>query len=404
MSQYYSVPADVDLTPPEDLARLAKRASLVGLIGAVLSLLGLWLEPAQFYRSYLVAWLFVTGITLGCFALGLLHQLTRGGWGVMIRRVFGAATRTLPLLALGFVPIVLGMEHLYPWARPEVVEHDPLIQAKVWWLNPDGFALRGVGYFLVWGFFIWALNRMSRRQDQVQSTKLFKLMQATAAPGLLLYCLTATLASVDWLMSLDPHWYSSLFGVNFIGGHAVSALAFLIPMAVWLSQRPPMDALFRQRHFHDYGKLLLAFVMLWTYFQLSQLIIVWSANLPEEVTFYLARTEGGWRWVSIALILGHFALPFLLLLSRDLKRDAKRLSIVALVLLAMRWVDLYWLAAPNFVHGELGGHGELHLHWLDLATLLGVGGIWFTFYLNALRRRPLLPVHEPYLAEALDDA
>lgn len=400
MSQYYSVPSEVDLTPPAELKGLARRAGLIGLIGAALSLVGLAVDPTQFYRSYLVAWLFVTGITLGCFALGLLHQLTRGGWGVMIRRILGAATRTLPLLALGFVPIVVGMQELYPWARPEVVEHDALIQAKTWWLNAKDFTLRGFGYFAVWGFFVWALNRLSKRQDEVQSSKLFRLMQATAAPGLLLYCLAATLASVDWIMSLDPHWYSSLFGVNFIGGHAVSALAFLIPMAVWLGNRAPMDRLFRPRHFHDYGKLLLAFVMLWTYFQLSQLIIVWSGDLPEEVTWYLARIEGGWKWISIALIFGHFALPFLLLLSRDLKRDAGKLAGVAGVLLAMRWLDLYWQVAPAFQHGE---HAGLQFHWLDLATLLGVGGVWFAFYLWHLGRRPLLPVHEPYLADALED-
>ncbi len=172
-------------------------------------------------------------------------------------------------------------------------------------------------------------------------------------------------------------------------------------MALFLAGRKPMDEQFRPRHFHDYGKLLLAFVMLWTYFQLSQLIIIWSGNLPEEVTFYLARTEGGWKYLSILLAVGHFALPFVLLLSRDLKRDARRLGRVALVLLAMRWVDLYWQAAPAFAHGE-GAHG-LHLHWLDLATLVGIGGVWLAVYFGELKKRPLLPAFEPYLEEATAD-
>ncbi len=401
MSREFIVPADLDLTPPSSLSSLASRAWLVGLVGVVLSVLGLWLNPEQFFRSYLVAWLFVLSIVLGCFSLGLLHQLTRGGWGVVIRRTLGAATRTLPWVALGFIPIWLGMRRLYPWSRPEVVEHDALIQAKTWFLNPTGFTLRALAYFAIWGFFVWALNRLSKRQDEVQSHKLFRLMQATAAPGLIAYCLTATLASVDWIMSLDPLWYSSMFGVSFIGGNAVAALAFLIPMSLYLSQRPPMNQLFRRRHFHDLGKLLLAFVMLWSYFQLSQLIIVWSGNLPEEVTWYLARMHGGWKWISIALILGHFALPFTLLLSRDLKRDAKRLAMVAGVLLVMRWLDFYWQVAPAFGHGaETAG---LHLHWLDLTTVLAVGGIWFGTYLRELQKRPLLPVHEPYLVDALDE-
>lgn len=385
---------------PRELDGLRTKAWIAGAAGAALSLVGLATNGTQFYRSYLVAWLFWLGITLGCFALGLLHQLTRGAWGVVIRRMLGAATRVLPWMALGFVPIVVGLEEIYIWAQPDVVAHDELIQHKAWYLNPRAFIARAVAYFFLWGFFAWALNRLSLKQDEIRSDKLFRRMQLFAAPGLLLYCLASTFASVDWLMSLDPHWYSSLYGVSFIGGHAVSALAFVIPVALWLSKRDPMKDQFRRGHFHDYGKLLLAFVMLWTYFQLSQLIIIWSGNLPEEVTYYLARTSGGWKWISIALALGHFALPFVLLLSRDLKRDAGKLSLVALLLLGMRWFDLYWQAAPAFSHGD--DHG-LHLHWLDLATVVGVGGVWLGIYLTELKRRPLLPVFEPYLKEAVED-
>jgi hypothetical protein len=167
-------------------------------------------------------------------------------------------------------------------------------------------------------------------------------------------------------MSLDPHWYSSLFGVYFLGGQAIAALAFVIPVALYLSRREPMSGAFKAVHFHDYGKLLLAFVMLWTYFALSQLLIIWSADLPEEITWYLERAQGGWKWISILLVLFHFLLPFLLLLSRDLKRNAQTLTRVAVLLLVMRWFDIYWLAAPSWQHGHLS------FHWLDLATLVGV--------------------------------
>ncbi|MDH3745767.1 MAG: hypothetical protein OES47_11770 [Acidobacteriota bacterium] len=401
MTDGLALPADTDLSAPASLDGVRRRAWMVATVGIAASGLGFALDSTQFYRSYLVAWLFWLGIALGCFALGLLHQLTRGAWGLMVRRILGAATRTFPLLALLFIPIVLGMKELYLWAQPEVVAHDELIQQKLWYLEPRFFIARAVFYFAVWISIAWVLNRLSLRQDSERSHKLFRRMQFFAGPGLVLYALTATFASVDWLMSLDPHWYSSIFGISFIGGHAVSALAWLIPVALYFTRRPPLEGLLRPRHFHDYGKLLLAFVMLWTYFQLSQLIIIWSGNLPEEVKWYLARTEGGWKWISIALALGHFALPFVLLLSRDLKRDARRLASVALILLAMRWLDLYWLAAPAFSHGD--SHAGLSFHWLDLATVFAVGGLWTAFYTQQLQRRPMLPVFEPYLGEALED-
>ena len=386
---------------PEGLAALRAKAWLAAGVGLGASLLGFFLDREQFFRSYLLGWLWVLGIALGCFAIALLHQLTRGAWGLMIRRVLGAATRTLPWLLLLFAPLVLGMKELYPWARPEVVAQDPLIAHKTWWLEPTRWVVRTIVYFAIWIVPMWLLNRLSLRQDEQASDRTFRSMQRIAGPALGLYCLTATLASVDWIMSLDPHWYSSLWGVYFIGGHAVSALAFAILMALFLSRRPPMDEQFRPRHFHDYGKLLLAFVMLWTYFQLSQLIIIWSGNLPEEVPFYLSRTHGGWLVVSVFLAVAHFALPFVLLLSRDLKRDAKKLGIVAGVLLAMRWVDLYWMAAPAFGHGEHAA-GAMP-HWLDLAAAVGLGGLWFALYLGELAKRPLLPEFEPYLKEALAD-
>jgi hypothetical protein len=387
--------------PPEELDQLRSRAWLAAVVGIVVSAGGFFLDSGQFFRSYLVAWLFWLGITLGCYAVALLHQLTRGAWGLMIRRVLGAASRTLPLMALLFVPIVLGLDEIYVWARPEAVAADELIQQKSWYLSQNRFILRAALYFVIWMAPMWLLNRMSLRQDTATEDRTFRRMQGIAAPALGLYCLAATFASVDWLMSLDPHWYSSLWGVNFIGGHAVSAFAFIIPVALFLAGRKPMDEQFRPRHFHDYGKLLLAFVMLWTYFQLSQLIIIWSGNLPEEVTFYLARVDGGWKWLSLLLAVGHFALPLFLLLSRDLKRDARRLVWVALVLLAMRWVDLYWQAAPAFAHAD-GAHG-LHLHWLDLATLVGLGGVWLAVFFDQLKKRPLLPAFEPYLREAVAD-
>jgi hypothetical protein len=384
--------------PPAELAGLRAKAWIVAALGLVASAAGFWLDRQEFLRAYLVAWLWALGIALGCFAVALLHQLSRGAWGLLLRRSLGAATRTLPWLALLFVPIALGLGDLYVWARPEAVAADAALQQKAWYLNRTGFLARAVLYFAAWCVPMWALNRLSLRQDVRVSDRTFRAMQKIAAPTLGLYCLTATLASVDWLMSLDPHWYSSMYGISFIGGHAVSAMAFGILVATYLSGREPMRDVLQPSHFHDYGKLLLAFVMLWAYFQVSQLIIIWSGNLPEEVPYYLARTAGGWKWLSAALAVGHFALPFLLLLSRDLKRDARRLSWVAGLLLAMRWLDLYWQAAPA---ASDGGTASVLPGWMHLAALALVGGAWLALFLGQLAKRPLLPAFEPYLKEAL---
>jgi len=381
--------------PPADLGRLERWGWISGLAGGVASAAGYFLAPQQFFQSYLVSWLLWLGVAAGCLGILMLHHLSGGAWGLMIRRVLEAAAVTLPALALLFVPILMGIDQLYSWAGPEAAV-DELIQQKAAYLNVPAFALRALFYLALWSLLALALRRLSKRQDETGDVALFRRMQTVAAPGLGLYALTATFAAIDWIMSLDPHWYSSIFGIYFLGGHGVTALAFVVPVALFLARREPMKGVFRPLHFHDYGKLLLAFVMLWTYFAISQLLIIWSANLPEEVTWYLARNEGGWQWVSILLGIFHFALPFLLLLSRDLKRSARALSVVALLLLAMRWVDLYWQTAPTF-----HPHGPSP-HWLDVATLLGVGGIWFALFVRNLRRSPLLPVQDPYLEEALE--
>jgi hypothetical protein len=396
MSASHSNSTVASYEPPADLDRLQRRGWIVGAVGVAACLAGWALNPIQFFQSYLVAWLFWLGIAVGSLAVLMLQYLTGGRWGLMIRRTLEAATRTLPALGVLFLPIVFGMQTIFPWARPEAAT-DELIRQKAAYLNPTSFTLRGFLYLAIWALFAFILSWLSLKQDRTAEPGLSRRMQMVAAPGLAIYCLLATFASVDWLMSLDPHWYSSVFGVYFIVGQGLSALAFLIVMAVYLSQREPMGAVFRPLQFHDYGKLMLAFVMLWAYIALSQLLIIWSANLPEEVGWYLERSHGIWKYVSILLALFHFFLPFVLLLSRDLKRDAKRLSRVAILVLCMRFVDLYWLAAPSF------GHEGLSFHWLDLATVLAVGGVWFALFTGQLRRRPLLPINDPLLEEALAD-
>jgi hypothetical protein len=277
-----------------------------------------------------------------------------------------------------------------------------MLQHKAPYLNDTFFVLRALFYFGVWCGLTWALCRLSLRQDTLdraqtdEALALTRSLRRISSFGLGAFVLTISFASFDWVMSLQPEWFSTIYGVYFLGGAALSALCFAVLAALFLHQHPPMDRAFLPRHFHDYGKLILAFVMLWAYFCFSQFLIIWSGNLPFETSFYRARLEGGWQYVALALAVAHFALPFALLLSRDLKRNARRLAVVAAVVLVMRWVDLLWQAAPVF-------HPTLTIHWLDLAALLAVGGLWVALFVRELGKYPLLPVAAPELKEALAD-
>jgi hypothetical protein len=383
----FSAPADID--------RVQRLALITGAVGLVASLLGLWLSPQSFYRAWLVGWVFWVGVTLGCLAISLLHHLTRGAWGLVIRRVLEAASRTLPVLLVLALPLVFGLKDLYEWARPEAVRADALLQAKAPYLNVPFFLARLVLYFLVWGGVAFLMSALSRRQDRQPDPGLTRRMQLIAGPALAAYCLAVTFAAVDWLMSLQPHWFSTIYGVYLMGSQGLAALAFLITFALWLSRREPMSRVLQPRHFHDWGKLFFAFVMLWAYFSFSQFLIIWAGNLPEEISFYLPRMRGAWGALFLAIALFHFLLPFLLLLSRDLKRNAKRLVVVAILMLVMRWLELVWQVEPAF-HDHHAG-----FYWLYLVAPLTLGGFWFAWFLRELKARPLLPINDPYLPEAI---
>jgi hypothetical protein len=390
-------PEAARLQPPlADLRRLRGRALAAGVLGLGLCAAGYFTSAATLYRAWLVAFLFWSGVAAGSLAVALLHHLSRGAWGLVIRRVLEAAARTLPVVALLFVPIALGLGELYEWARPEAVAADELLRHKAPYLNPAFFLLRAAGYFLLWAGFAFLLDRLSRRQDETGEPRLFRRMQTLAGPGIVVYGLTATLAGVDWLMSLDARWFSSLYGLYFVIGQAVTALAFVILVETWLARRPPMDGVLQPRHLHDHGKLLLAFVMVWAYFAYSQFLIIWSGNLPEETVFYHRRLHGGWQWLSLAVLVLHFALPFVLLLSRDWKRAARPLQAIAALVLGARWLDLYWQAVPS-LHP-----GAATFSWLDPAAMLAVGGLWLAAFFDQLARRTLLPVNDPYIVEALE--
>jgi len=383
---------DLMLASDHPVARLLRPALIVGVAALGLAAVGAFLSPQQFFRSYLVAFLFWCGLALGSMAILMLHHITGGMWGVIIRRTLESATRTLPLLAVLFLPLALGVSQIYEWANPEHVAHDLALQHKSFYLNVPFFLGRAVLYFAIWIVLMLLLNRWSLDQDRGHTPALGKRLQYLSRGGLLLYSLTMTFAAVDWVMSLEPHWFSTIYGMLLIAGQVLSAFAFAILMMTALSEQASIRPWLSANSSHDLGKLMLGFVMIWSYFSFSQFLIIWSGNLPEETPWYLSRLHGGWQYIGIGLIIFHFALPLLLLLSRSRKRDWRRLGPVALLVLAARALDLVWMVVPAY------SPADFTLHWLDLVTFLGVGGLWLAMFAWQLGQRPLLPVRDPELA------
>lgn len=391
MNPDYTIPADLD----RDLQRVRMNALWIGVVSVVLCLIGSILNPAQFFRSWLWAVVFYVGLSVGCMAILMMQYLSGGAWGLVIRRVCEAVARTLPLLALLFVPIAFGIGSLYVWSHSDVVARDEILQHKHIYLNVPFFLIRAVFYFAVWIVLGFLMNKWSAEHDRTGDLMAYRKLQIWSGPGLALYAFTVTFASFDWLMSLDPHWYSTIFGVLVMGGQGLSAMAFIVFVMVLLSRRPPLLGIVGPAHLQDLGKLLFTFVMLWAYFSFSQLLIVWAGNLTEEIPWYLQRLNGGWQYIGGLLIIFHFALPFALLLSRTLKRAARTVAQIAALLLAMRFVDCYWLVAPDFNRG-------FHLSWMDFAAPIGIGGLWTWMFIGELRKRPLLPLRDPHLEEAIE--
>ena len=392
-----------DLSAPATVERVQRGAIVAGALGLLLCAFGWFVNAEQFYRSWLFGFLFWTSLAIGCLSISLIHNLTGGLWGLVIRRLLEAGARTLPYLAVLFLPVAFGLSHLYPWARPEVVAADPLIQVKTPYLNVPFFLVRAVFYFGVWFLLAHLQARWADELDRGgHYLKTSRRLRGLGGAGLLLMGLTVTFSAVDWGMSLNPHWFSTVYGVLFMVGQALSAMAFVIVCVARLGGEAPLSAVLRKEQVHDLGKLMLAFVMLWAYISFTQFLIIWAGNLPEEVPFYIHRLAAGWQYLALALVLLHFALPFAVLLSRDLKRNAGLLATVAGLVLAGRVVDLYWLIGPDLAGHHGPGPAGLHPHWMDLAALVGIGGAWLFLFGRELRARPLLPAGEPEVKELLE--
>jgi hypothetical protein len=392
-----------DYMAPESVGRLQQRALGVGVAGLLVCAILFFVNREQFadhfFHSYLIAFMFVLGLSLGSLGLLMLQHLTGGDWGIVTRRPLESATRVLPVVAVFFLPIaIFGMNYLYgEWLNaPPKGQEGALSDLQQSYLTRSGFRVRAVIYFVIWLLLVFIFNRWSKEQDANREDRaLRRRMKMLAGPGIILYVFVMTFAAIDWVMSLSPHWASTIYGFLFVIGQLISSMALMITVLVLLSRTAPMAGLIQKRHLHDLGKLLLAFVMLWAYFGFSQLLIIWSGNLPEEISFYRSRLYGEWGVVAVIVLIFHFFVPFFSLLSRDLKRSASLLPKVAMWLIFMRLVDLFWLTRPEFTANAVPG-------LMDFAAILALAGIWFAVFARNLKTQPLLPLGDPDVEEAIE--
>jgi hypothetical protein len=375
------------LAPLLDSSR--KRALICGVLFAALAAYGYSSDHGQFFQSYLLAFVYWVSLTLGCLLLLMIHHLAGGRWGFAIRRILEAGTRTLGLMLVLGIPLLLGIHELYEWSHEEVVAADEILQKKAVFLNPTFFILRYFVYFLVWGVLVFFLNRWTAQQDQTTETSPTRRMQVLSGPGVVVFVLFTTFAAIDWIMSLEPHWFSTIYAAIFIIGQLLLTWAFATLVGVRLSRHQPLSALLTNDRLRDLGTFMLAFVMLWAYTSFSQFIIIWSGNLPEEITWYYARLQGGWQHVGYLLVAFHFALPLVLLVSSRLKARIPILTAIAAGLMVMRLVDLFWITSPAF------DKTELSIDWMDLVIPIAMGGIWLSVFYTQLKKRSLVPLNDP---------
>jgi hypothetical protein len=387
----------LDLTTPPVAKTISQRSLIVGLVFGVIAVVLAFIQPQQFYRAYLLGFMLWLGVALGSMAILMIRHLTGGGWGMVIRRILGAAMRTVPLLAVLFIPILLGLGYLYPWAQDLEGASAQLLRIHEKYLYPSFFFYRAIFYFAIWNLLSFLLSKWSKETDHPGSPDHTDRFKAIAGPGLILYGFTISFAAIDWIMSLDPSWISTIFGLVVLIGQVLSAMCFAVVVERILFDYKPMSEMLKPDFVHDHGKWMLAFTMVWAYFNFSQWLIIWAGNLPPEITFYMTRLHGGWASIGLILVIFGFAVPFAILLSRPFKRNIHKLVWLAVWMLLIRYVDLFWIIEPNFSK-------TLSVTLADIVVPIAIGGFWLSYFFYNLGALPLLPAYDPSAGEVLEPA
>jgi len=397
----------LDLTAPAVVKTIASRSLIIGAVFSIFAAVLAFTRPDEFYRGYLLGFMLWLGVALGSMAILMIRHLTGGGWGMVIRRILGAAMRTLPLLTILFIPMVIAVvqHRIYPWAMPLDAIQDPHIREHLAkntfitasYLNFPGFLIRAIVYFAIWNLCSFLLSYWSRQTDRSSAPDNTQKFKTVAGPGLILYGFTISFAVIDWVMSLDPTWISTIFCLIILAGELISAICMAVVVERILVKYRPMSEMLKPDFVHDHGKWMLAFIMLWAYFSFSQWLIIWAGNLPTEISFYLKRLNGGWGSIGLFLATFGFAIPFATLLSRPFKRDVRKLVWLAVWLLLIRYVDLFWIVEPNFSQ-------TLKLTIADVVVPIAIGGLWLAYFFRNLASLPLLPEYDPSAGEVLEPA
>jgi hypothetical protein len=390
---------------PRDLDRVRNVALGIGGIALILWVIGLVASPEQALRSWLLGFIYWGGISIGGLGILMLGYLTGGAWSIVIRRICEAAARTLPLVVILFVPLAVGvmlhtfMEFTHLPPDDHVMHHRGVFMAPWFWV------VRSVIYFVLFGFMAYLLTGWGEKQDRtdglVGAERLMDKASRFSGPMMVIYALIVTFAVVDWVMLLDPHWFSTIWGLLFLVGWALSTFAFSIVLLAYLNDKAPMNAILTPRHFHDLGKLLLALTMVWAYFNFSQYLIIYSGNIPEETTWFITRSHGGWGVIGILLIVFHFAFPFLILLNQEFKKRARWIATLGVFILFMRLLDMFWNIAPTPRITEGIVDGSFYVSWMDIVAPVAIGGIWLWWFLGSYLKRPLVPVNDPFYPSAV---
>lgn len=385
--------------PNLSLHRFGPAAALAGLVGTGVVIAGMFSGTKEAWHAYLFAFVVWASLSLGSLGLLLLMHTVNGKWGLPVLRLLEAAAskRSLAILALLFTPILYtvltGQGILYKWADPNVVAADHVLQAKSWFLNAGAFTIRAAAYFLLWFFLSGFLSASTLRQDKSMDTKERDKRANWAAPGIVLFVLSITFSFTDWVMSLEPHWSSTMYGVWWVVGMALMAYAFVTIIATLNKGKAPYTGIVTSDWTRDMGNLMLAFTMLWGYTSLSQYLIIWSGNLPEFITYYVNRSKGGWNAIGMATMLGQFFFPFFCLLSPRIKAQAPLLAKLCGWILVMRLLDMYYVITPA-MRGT-----PMPSPW-DFIALLGIGGLWTFAFCSTVAKSPLMPSYDPRLMEA----
>ena len=366
-------------------------ALIIGLAGLLATVAGYFVDHSQFFFSYLTAYMFWLTVTLGALFFTMLHHLTGADWSIVLRRILETVMMTLPVMAILFIPILLGLHDLYHWSHEDAVMADPVLQKKSPYLNTVFFTIRAILYFTIWILLARGLYKTSLAQDAGYDPKQVVKMRKISAPGMVLFALSITFAAFDWLMSLDAHWYSTIFGVYIFGGSLLGILTFMVIFGNLLRKKGVLADTITVEHYHDLGKFLFAFTIFWGYIGFSQYFLIWYANIPEETIWYLHRWEGSWKIITMIIVFGHFLIPFMALMPRFVKRKLGALTFFAVWIMIMHWIDIFWLVMPNLHH-----HGA-HFSWMDLTATFGIGGIFLWYFLRKYYKHALVPINDPRL-------